>query len=154
MKTLVLGMGNPILSDDGVGFYVAEKLKSRLAQKADITVMETSQAGMSLLDLLIGFDRAIIIDAIQTVGGEAGQVHVLTLEGLVTTRRTALEHGMSFANIVEFGKMLGMAVPPEIVIFAIEVAEVNIFHERCTPKVRDSIPVCVDMVMKKLEGAQ
>ncbi|GAH17016.1 unnamed protein product [marine sediment metagenome] len=72
MKTLILGLGNPILSDDGVGFCVAGELRGRLSQQ-EVTVMETSMTGLSLLDLLAGYDRAIIIDAIQAVGGKAGQ---------------------------------------------------------------------------------
>ena len=68
MKTLVLGLGNPILSDDGVGLRVARAVESQLSQQ-EITVMETSMGGLSLLDLLTGYDRAIIIDAIQTRGG-------------------------------------------------------------------------------------
>jgi len=76
MKTLILGLGNPILSDDGVGVGVAGELEGRLDQQ-EVTVVETSMAGLSLLDLLIGYDRVIIIDAIQTVGGKAGQIYRL-----------------------------------------------------------------------------
>ena len=71
MKTLVLGLGNPILSDDGVGLRVARELENRLDQQ-EVTVVETSMAGLDLLDLLAGYDRAIIVDAIQTVGGKVG----------------------------------------------------------------------------------
>lgn len=76
MKTLILGLGNPILSDDGVGLGVAEELEGRLDQQ-EVTVVETSMAGLSLRDLLIAYDRVIIIDAIQTVGGKAGQIYRL-----------------------------------------------------------------------------
>jgi hydrogenase maturation protease len=42
MKTLILGLGNPILSDDGVGNRVAQELEDKVAQRQDVTVMETS----------------------------------------------------------------------------------------------------------------
>ncbi len=74
MKTVVLGLGNPILTDDGVGLRVARELEGRLDQQ-EATVMETSLAGLNMLDLLAGYDRAIIIDAIQTIGGKAGQIY-------------------------------------------------------------------------------
>ena len=76
MRTLVLGLGNPILSDDSVGFRVAQLLRSRLDQR-EVTVLETGVAGLNLLDLLVGYDKAVIIDAIQTVEGKAGDVYHL-----------------------------------------------------------------------------
>lgn len=74
-KTLVLGLGNPILSDDGVGLRVAAGLEGRLGE--GVTVIEASLAGLDLLELLSGYDRAIIIDAIQTEGGQPGRIYRL-----------------------------------------------------------------------------
>jgi hydrogenase maturation protease len=54
MKTLVLGLGNDILSDDGVGIYVARELK-KIIHSQDITVAEASLAGIGLLDMLAGW---------------------------------------------------------------------------------------------------
>ncbi|MGB2852819.1 MAG: hydrogenase maturation protease, partial [Dehalococcoidia bacterium] len=68
MKTLVLGLGNPILSDDAVGLRVVEELEGRVDQQ-EVKLVETTVAGLGLLDFLTGHDRAIIIDSIQTVGG-------------------------------------------------------------------------------------
>ncbi len=68
MKTIILGLGNPILSDDGVGNRVALELEDRVAERQDVAVMETSMSGLSLIDLLAGYDKAIIVDAIQTAG--------------------------------------------------------------------------------------
>ena len=76
MRTLVLGLGNPILSDDSVGFRVAQLLRSQLDQR-EVTVLETGVAGLNLLDLLVGYDKAVIIDAIQTVEGKAADVYHL-----------------------------------------------------------------------------
>lgn len=71
MKTLILGLGNTILSDDGVGIRIIEELQSRISDP-DITVSETNVSGLSLLDIIIGYDKVIIVDAIQTVGGKPG----------------------------------------------------------------------------------
>ena len=152
MKTLILGLGNPILSDDGVGLRVAEELKGRLDQP-EVTVEETSMAGLSLLDMLLGYDRAIIIDAIQTVGGQVGQVYLLTPEVFDATRHATSPHGVGFATAIELGSRLGLALPQQIVIFAIEVADVSTFSEECTPEVRRAIPVCVNMILQELDGS-
>ncbi|MEW6033373.1 MAG: hydrogenase maturation protease [Chloroflexota bacterium] len=151
MKTLVLGLGNPILSDDGVGFRVIEALRDRL-DPGQATVMETGVGGLGLLDLLTGYDRAIIVDAMQTAGGEPGKVCRLEPGVLESTRHAASPHDVNFATALELGHRLGMALPREIVIFGIEVADATTFGEECTPKVRQAIPLCVEMVLRELNG--
>lgn len=152
MKTLILGVGNPILSDDGVGIWVARALEERLNQK-EITVVETSMAGLNLLDLLVNFDRAIIIDAIQTVGGKAGQIYQLEPSVFDATRHATTPHDINLATALEFGNRLGLALPQQIVIFAIEVEDVTTFSEECTPEVRQAIPVVADMVIDELASS-
>ena len=149
MKTLILGLGNPILSDDGVGVWVARALEGRLNQP-DVTVMETSVAGLDFLELLVGYDRAIIIDSIQTKEGKVGQVYRLEPEAFNATRHASTPHDVNFATALELGKRLGLALPQQIIIFAIEVENVTTFGEECTPKVRDAIPVCVEMVIQEI----
>ena len=151
MKTLILGLGNPILSDDGVGFRVAGELRGRLSQQ-EVTVMETSMAGLSLLDLSAGYDRAIIIDAIQTVGGKAGQIYRLDSEVLDVTQHAASAHNVNFATALELGNKLGLALPQRVFIFAIEVTDTSTFSEECTPEVRQAVPVCVEMIIQELNG--
>ena len=145
MKTLILGLGNPILTDDGVGPRVAKELEGRFDQQ-EVTVMESSLGGLNMLDLLAGYDRAIIIDAIQTVGGTAGQIYRLDLEAFAATRHAASPHDVNFATALELGNQLGLALPSQIDIFAIEVADVTTFSQRCTPEVERVIPACVEMV--------
>lgn len=151
MKTLVLGLGNPILSDDGVGIRVAEELEGKVDPQK-VTVMETSMAGLDLLDMLAGYDRAIIIDAIQTVGGQAGDIYQLEPGALDSTQHAASPHDVNFATALELGKRLGLPLPQQIVIFAIEVADASTFSEECTPEVRVAIPGCVEMIIQELDG--
>ena len=149
-KTLILGMGNSLLSDDGVGLYVVAELKNRLNEPA-ITIMETGVAGLSILDLLVGYDRAIIIDAIQTADGKAGQIYRLGPEAFDTTRRTATSHDVDLTTALALGKKLKLALPQKIVIFAIEALDVSSFKEECTPEVKQAIPTCVEMVLEEIK---
>ncbi|UCH43247.1 MAG: hydrogenase maturation protease [Dehalococcoidales bacterium] len=151
MKTLVLGLGNPILSDDGVGIRVAQELKDSL-DPAEVTVTEAGVAGLDFLDLLTPYDKAIIIDAIQTREGKPGQVYRLKPEDFMATQHACSPHDVNFATALELGRRLGILLPQEIVVFAVEVENVTTFNERCTPKVAQTVPVVVDMVMRELNG--
>jgi len=149
MKTLVLGLGNPILSDDGVGLQVVRQLKDRF-DKPDLGFVESSAAGLDLLDQIAGYDKLIIIDAIKTEGGEAGQIYKLSLEELSQTYHLASPHDINLATALELGRRLGMALPQEIVIFAIEVVDVTTFGEKCTPIIEAAITKAVRLVAKEL----
>ena len=148
---MVLGLGNPILSDDSVGFRVAQALKSRFDEEK-VTVMESDLAGLSLLDLIVGYDRVILIDSILTNRGKVGQIYRLEVEDFDATRHAASTHDVNLATALELGKRLGLEIPKEIVIFAIEVQDVTTFSEKCTPEVEKAIPKAVEAVARELEG--
>jgi hydrogenase maturation protease len=150
MKTLILGLGNDILCDDGVGIYVARELKKILGGRNDIAVTEASLAGLGLLDVLAGYDKAIVIDAIQTNDGKSGEVYRLNSNDFAATRHTASTHNVNFASALELGNKLGLLLPKKIVIFAIEASDVTTFNEDCTPTVKKAIPKCIDMVLKEI----
>ena len=151
MKTLVLGLGKPILSDDSVGFRVVQQLEARF-DKPDLTLVESSASGLGLLDLITGYDKVIIIDAIKTQGGEAGKIYRLGAENLGAIRHSASPHDINLATALELGKKLGAALPQQIIIFAIEVVEVTTFSEKCTPEVEKAIPLAASMVAEGLNS--
>ena len=152
MRTIILGLGNPILSDDGVGNRVAQVLEDKLARRQDVTVMETSLSGLSLIDLLAGYDKAIIVDAIQTKEGKAGQVYRLAPDAFNNTRHASSPHDVNFATALELGNKLGIAMPKQIIVYAIEVSDTNSFGEEFTPKVKQAIPKCIKRIIKELNG--
>ena len=151
-KTLILGLGNPILSDDGVGCHVAAALKERLRDSAS-DIMETSIAGLDFLDLMTGYDRVIIIDAIRTVAGTPGQIYRLDLEAFTATRHAASPHDVNLATALELGYRLGLDLPSHVDIFAVEVEDTSRYSEECTPAVTTAIPRCTEMVVQELHRA-
>lgn len=149
IKTLILGLGNPILSDDGAGPAVARELESRLDPR-EATIAEASLGGLNLLDLMVGYDRVIIIDAIKTEGGRAGQIYRLDPAALAATRYAASPHDVNLVTALELGKRLGLSLPQKIDIFAIEVDDTGTFSEACTPAVAAAIPACAAMITGEL----
>jgi hydrogenase maturation protease len=149
MKIIILGLGNPILSDDGVGIKIAQELKD-IVHEPGITIAESSLSGISLLELLFDYDRAIIIDAIQTEKGKAGCIYHLGLNDIEESRHTASCHGINLANAIRLGKQLNYKLPQQIDIFAIEAADVSTFSEELTPDVREAVSSCINMLADEL----
>jgi hydrogenase maturation protease len=151
MKTLVLGMGNPILSDDGVGIKVAREVGKQL-NSPQVTVAETSEAGLSLLDSIVGYDKVIIIDAIQTKEGNTGQIYRMGPQDFSSAKYLSSPHQINLATALELGKMLDLAMPQKITIFTVEAKDVTNFSEKCTPEVEKAIPEVVKMVLQELNA--
>jgi hydrogenase maturation protease len=151
MKTLVLGLGNPILSDDGVGIRVAREVGEKL-NDPQVTVAETSEAGLRLLDSIVGYDKVIIIDAVQTEKGQAGQIYRMEPQDFSSAKYLSSPHQINLLTALELGKMLDLAMPQKITIFAVEAKDVTNFSENCTPEVEQAIPEVVKMVLEDLVG--
>jgi hydrogenase maturation protease len=149
MKTLVLGIGNTILSDDGVGCRVAQRLKRRLQGRDDVTVKETSLSGLSLLDDVAGYERLIVIDAIQTQGGKPGAIYKLSPDDF-KKGRMAIIHDLGLFSTLELGRKLDMEMPREVIIFAIEAKDMVTFSEKLSPEVEKAIPRAVGRVMREV----
>ena len=151
MKTLILGIGNPILGDDGVGFHVAQELARRVKDDA-IDIEDACTGGLNLLDLMAGYDKVIIIDAIKTEQGEPGEIYQLRPEDFSTSVHLASSlHDVNFPTVLEIGnKFMPGEMPREIVIFAIEVEEIETFTEEMTTKVQEAVPQVVKLVLGEI----
>jgi len=149
MKSLVLGLGNPILSDDAVGVKIAREIEKEL-EDPRVTVAEAYEGGLGLLDFVVGYERVIIVDAIQTKSGEIGQIYRLEPADFSFAKHSSSPHSTNLITALELGRQLNMGIPQEITIFAIEVADVINFNEECTPKVKAAIPEAVKVVLSEL----
>lgn len=152
MKTIIIGLGNPLVTDDSVGLRVVEQLKSRLADRADVEVSEDYWGGLRLMERMIGFDRAIVVDAIQT-GAQPGTIHLLTPDS-IPTQRSASAHDMNLSTALAFGRKADMHLPEDnhIRLVGIEAEDVLNFGEQCTPAVQAVIPQAVEAVIEALDA--
>jgi len=152
VKTLILGLGNPILTDDGVGVRVARLLAEHLSDEPDVTVAEASVGGLRLLEIVANYDRLILVDAIQTIGGQPGEIHRLTPDAFCASLHSGCSHAVDLVTALELGRKLGMSMPEEIVIIAIGAEDVVTFGERCTARVEAAIPQAVKAVWEELRA--
>jgi hydrogenase maturation protease len=148
MKTLLLGLGNPILKDDSVGLKVVRELGDKVAEE-DVHIEEASLANIDLLESIGSYDRLIIVDSIKTKEGNPGEIYQLRLDDFRSTLHLSSPHDINLATALELGKRLGMHVPGEIRIYAIEIEDNQTFSETCSPSVERAIPRIVKEIAQR-----
>ena len=146
---LVLGLGNPYLMDDQVGLLIAKKVKKAIPANSGVEVRYGSVAGFDLLDQLAGFSRAIIVDSIRTSCGVPGSIYRLLPEALPSTERLSTSHEINLPTALALGRLMGVDLPEETVIFAVEIEENRRFGKTCTPVVANAIDVAVPLVLNE-----
>ncbi|MGD2041908.1 MAG: hydrogenase maturation protease [Anaerolineae bacterium] len=154
MRTLVLGLGNPILTDDGIGIRVVREAATR-CPNGKASFAEASLGGLRLLDVINGYDRVILVDAIQTRGGTPGDIYYMGPGDLMASLHSDSSHDLSLPGALKLGRRLGMQVPDDdaFEIIAIEVKDVLTFGETHTPAVSAAIPHAVDAVLAAVDAS-
>jgi len=156
-KTIVIGLGNPILTDDGVGVKIAYELERAIGPNlpSNLTITEASVGGLRLMELLIGYDRAILVDAIiKNKDRKPGTIHQLTLNELKEispTQHSASAHDTTLVTALEAGRSMGFHLPVEFSIYAIEVENIFDFSEVPTPAVAAAIPKVTTAILEELK---
>ncbi len=155
-KTLVLGLGNPILTDDGVGIHVVRAVASRFPSDRDVTFAEASVGGLRLLDVIEGYDRLVLVDAIQTHVNPPGTIHRLDIGDLKPSLHSGSSHDLPLSGVLDMGRRLGMNLPSDenISLVAIEVEDVLTLSETCTPAVARAIPDAMRSILAELQDAK
>lgn len=168
MRIIIVGLGNPILGDDGVGWRVAEEV-SRLSgiplgdaplpglspPKPDpVTIERYSLAGLSLMERLTGFERVILIDSLNTGGYPQGAVIHFTLADIddLTYGHSASAHDISLKNALKLGRRMGEPLPADehIHIVAVEAQHVYDFREELSPRIAEAVPAAAKKVIELL----
>ncbi|MBE0569513.1 MAG: hydrogenase maturation protease [Deltaproteobacteria bacterium] len=155
MKTLLIGMGNPILSDDAVGVRLARDIGRGLVGVPGLSVMEEcSVGGLNILDIVQGYDQLIVLDSIRTTGGTPGDWHRFTGIELRETMNLNNIHDVNFATALELGRRMGMKVPAEdkIHIFAVEVHDISTFSEKMSPPLERAYAEFSQGILREIEG--
>jgi len=157
--TLVVGLGNALLSDDGAGLRVLDLLRHRIGLDANadqigqLVLQYDVHGGLRLMERLVGFQCAIVVDAICT-GAPAGTLFELAPTD-VPTAHSASAHDATLATALAFGRTAGAVLPEDsaIRLIAIEAADIRTFCEHCTPAVQACIPRAVDLTLQRLATA-
>jgi len=165
MKTLVIGLGNPILGDDGVGWRVAEKIRqeldnpqSAICNLQSVEVDCVSLGGLSLMERLTGYERVILIDAISTGKKPLGSVTIFTLDSLpdLTAGHSASAHDTSLRTALKVGRSMNLPLPQDdqVLVVAIEAQSVYDFSQELSPAISAAVPLAVEATLELLRSNQ
>jgi len=151
MKTLVIGLGNPILGDDGVGWRVVEAVQEQINDPS-VDMDCLAVGGITLMEHLIGYDRAIVIDAV-TAHQPIGTVSLFHLNDLPdhSALHTSSAHDASLQTAIAAGQAMGAHLPDEVIVVGIEAEKIFDFSEELTPNVEAAVPRAADEVLLLLE---
>jgi hydrogenase maturation protease len=161
MKTLLIGLGNPILGDDGVGWVVAEQVRSALSHPAagipdpqTVDVDTASLGGLSLMERLTGYERVILVDAIFTGTQPVGAVSQFLLDDLpdLSAGHSASAHDTSLRNALHVGREMDILLPTDenVTVITIEAEAVYDFSQELSPAVAAAVPLATKKVLEMI----
>jgi hydrogenase maturation protease len=151
-RILVVGLGNPALGDDGVGWRVAEELKKQLPPDQPVDVDCLSLGGISLMEHLIGYGRTILIDAF-ALEEPIGSILILKLSDLpnYSAFHTTSTHDTSLKTAIELGKAMGAQLPDDVTVVGVATRHVCDFSKTLSPPVADAVPQATHIVLDLLK---
>lgn len=148
-KPLVLGLGNELAGDDAVGVLVARRLLLELDGVAD--VVESSASGFALIEILAGYDRAVIVDAILTGQDAPGTIREMGLAevGRVVAPST---HQAGLPELEAVATRLGLGFPSETVVLAVEVVDPYTLGAGLSEPVAGALEELIGRVRERIRG--
>jgi hydrogenase maturation protease len=144
MKTLILGMGNPILSDDAVGLSLAEMLRNKIPG-ADVAA--SAMIGLSLFDLIMGYDTIFIIDAMTTKEGKMGELKKIGENDRCGTLHLFTSHGLNIFELMELGVQCGFEMPRLAAVYGVEIGNEVAFDESLSPELYEKLPAIAEEII-------
>ena len=155
MKTLVIGLGNPILGDDGVGWKIASKVATVIGQDASVEIDTAALGGLSLMERMLGYDRVILVDSMETGYSPVGSVQTFPLASLSDPMagHSASAHDTSLVTALKTAESIGADIPKRVDVVAVEAQNVYDFSEELSTPVAAAVPAAVQAVLDLLQGA-
>jgi len=147
-RVLVLGIGNLVMSDDGVGVKVVQQLQREYCFGENVEIMDGGTLGLDLLPMLEGIDHLIVVDAVET-GRKPGTCVRLAGEELPLALETKVSaHQMGLKDLLSVARLLGHS-PGEMVLVGVQPGSIEMDTE-LTPEVAAVLQVLADNVLEEL----
>ncbi len=148
---VVVGLGNTILSDDGVGPNVVRRISPTLLSHPAVECLEMALGGIALLDALRDRRWAVLVDCLDTGGSPPGTIRRLSERDIRGSVRLVSYHDLSYPMALRMGRMLGWSLPDDVVIIGIEGRCVNEFGSKLSPEVECAAGRAARMVEAEIQ---
>lgn len=146
---LVLGIGSPLICDDGVGFKVVDEIAAM--NIPDLDVDQQSVSGLDLIEIMMDYKKVVVVDAIVTEKYPAGTVMLLQPDDFKNALHGTNPHEVNIHMAIELGKRLSPErMPTDIQFVAVEVNDVWTVTDIMTEDVEKAVPAVVQAVLKVL----
>ena len=146
---LVLGIGNTMLKDEGIGVRVAEEMM-KMSLPPEVEVMDGGIKGLDLLYYIEGRKKVIVVDAVKA-GAPSGTLFRFTDNDLAAKKgimRSA--HGIDFSDVIAVAGFTGTK-PAEVIFLGIEPYDLSVSME-LSPEIEEMIPILINLVMKEIDA--
>ncbi|MDB2343035.1 hydrogenase maturation protease [Flavobacteriaceae bacterium] len=149
MKTAIMGFGNPVRSDDGIGMYVIEKLQKTIGQNDDISIFDMGTAAFEVLFGLKGHSKILMVDAVINTNEPVGTLFKVPAEEVLRTPQDdpmVFLHGMKWDQALSYAKkILGDEYPEDIQVYLIAVENTKLETE-----ISDAVKKAGDKVVQHI----
>lgn len=150
-KTAIVGIGNVLCRDEGVGVHVIEELR-KLDLPDGVELHDGGTGGLDVLEILEGFDRAIIIDAVRS-GMQPGEIHHFNLYEMDSAEKQPQFMSIHELDLVAARKIGKEAyeIPKDIIVIGVEPKSIEVGMD-LTPTVKAAIPVVIQKILKLIDS--
>jgi len=151
MRSLVIGVGNLLRTDDGVGIHVIKALSDL---HPGVDTLDAAMGSVEILEAMRGYDLAVIVDAIET-GAEPGTVFRVNLTHGEEPPVVTHSHGTDLITTLQLGRQLyGEEMPGEIILLAVEAEDTTTIGDEPTPRVRAAVQETIKTILALVETSR
>ncbi len=145
-KTVIIGIGNTLRNDDGVGPYILDKLREKNLPK-DIRLVNLESATVDILNAIEGFSKVIIIDSMN-FQSKVGKIHEFKLDDLADNKKSFNLHNIDFKSLFLTAKKINRS-PDELKFYCIEIKDTN-YEQKLSAEVKKSGDILIKMLLDEV----
>ncbi len=151
IKTLVAGLGNPVLGDDSIGIRLVRDLENEQGEKSSLHFSESCQSGLYLMDMLLGYQRVIFVDAVIKPKLPIGKIVSLPLPDEAQGIQGCSPHFIGLQSVISLGRSYGLSMPDEIYVFGIVIHDGTLLSERLSGPMSEKYASILNALKRRID---
>jgi hydrogenase maturation protease len=145
-----MGVGNPLMRDDGIGPRVIELLRAGYTFPEHVEVVDAGTMSFMILDLLRGVDRLIIIDAVDNTEADPGTVFRMTPDEIAPNQIAHSLHDVRLVDVLQAAELMGHT--PQTIAFGVQIEAIEEWVLELSASVEAAVPIAAGAVLEELQS--